>query len=466
MTLCVSVRLLFRWLFRAFLWVANGPAVARGDGRGVHCNRINDATGIHSDTNPKIDGSKRHSTDENSISQRGFLNEWMRCGRVGISLWRGLWHQQGLGWACGYEPLSFGAVFGTLNTPLTCCSLRLPPKGGCRPYQKPLSAASEELLMGKWRQQPLLSDSPPLAAVDVARLLLLSRDCRRVAREVRAAQRKAFLQYACDACGIPSDCIGNSSNNGIKKEKDSGSASSSSTSAWTSIKTKWVHLLRRIWVGFVGASHDALCGTVQWLLVVLGLAIPPEEDEKDSSKRQSSPNESNKRDREDEKLAKSNMGEDDRKNYDDADGHDDVNDYSDDFVQDEQLKSHVKACCGTLWHSLGGCGVGTSLEGSTLRLVGTRNVHVCGAASFPAPVRGGVRVLYLRTSPSWLWYKSDICINAQFFSSRLKCFDYLTPSFLLSAPLPQVRCNPMGACYAQGWRLGELLGQHHLTSTV
>jgi hypothetical protein len=35
---------------------------------------------------------------------------------------------------------------------------------------------------------------------------------------------------------------------------------------------------------------------------------------------------------------------------------------------------------------MGGCGAGTALGGPTLLVVGTTNVHVCGAAAFPAPV--------------------------------------------------------------------------------
>ena len=73
------------------------------------------------------------------------------------------------------------------------------------------------------------------------------------------------------------------------------------------------------------------------------------------------------------------------------------------------LAAHAAATCGTLWHAMGGCGLGPVLGGPDLRLRGAANVHVAGSAAFPAPTR----------------------------------------------------INPMATCYATGWRLGELLALAH-----
>eukprot|EP00633_Aureoumbra_lagunensis_P006587 CAMPEP_0197324960 /NCGR_PEP_ID=MMETSP0891-20130614/71405_1 /TAXON_ID=44058 ORGANISM="Aureoumbra lagunensis, Strain CCMP1510" /NCGR_SAMPLE_ID=MMETSP0891 /ASSEMBLY_ACC=CAM_ASM_000534 /LENGTH=83 /DNA_ID=CAMNT_0042817851 /DNA_START=1318 /DNA_END=1569 /DNA_ORIENTATION=- len=60
---------------------------------------------------------------------------------------------------------------------------------------------------------------------------------------------------------------------------------------------------------------------------------------------------------------------------------------------------------GTLWHSAGGAVRGLALEPSRLRVQGTSNIYVIGAAAMPQ--------------------------------------------------LPAA--NPMASCYAMGWRLAELL---------
>lgn len=255
--------------------------------------------------------------------------------------------------------------------------------------------------MAKWRRQPLLSDSPPLAAVDLARLVLLSKHCRRVAQEVRAAQRKAFLRSVCEACGFASDGVGNEGRNETNTKIEHSESTNDCTSAHGTVKTKCMHHLRNVLVGFVGLGHDCLCGTVQWLLVVLGLAIPPETE--DSSFHHTSSRKAATHHLNTSKCTKSSVGDEDEA---DADGknhgedHDEKGNVENNVdVHDEHLSSHVKACCGTLWHAMGGCGVGTSLEGPTLRLVGTRNVHVCGAAAFPAPVRSQRSYYILSPSP-------------------------------------------------------------------
>ena len=149
------------------------------------------------------------------------LSAWRVAARAARALASG----HGLGWAHGEEPLAFGALFATLNTPATECVLALPPwphptshrtlqpaPRSLVPSRPPVgvggaslggpggisgdahgssllavrdevaaAAAARAADVAAWRTLPLVSDAPPLCHSDARRLGKLLCEARRVA---------------------------------------------------------------------------------------------------------------------------------------------------------------------------------------------------------------------------------------------------------------------------------------------
>jgi len=120
--------------------------------------------------------SDNQVTQLNLISEQGFLPlaKSLSKARTALPLWLrlifALLLRIGalLGWAMGHEPLTFGAVIGTLCTTTTAASYSL-------------NSADPTV--------PLVSDEPPLSGGDVDALVHAARQCRRVAACIRDTRR-------------------------------------------------------------------------------------------------------------------------------------------------------------------------------------------------------------------------------------------------------------------------------------